>query len=117
LAGAAADYLANEATLRSDLRATAVNLEGERIGVRRDLHSLALHGGDADKVTALRTRANDLVLRATQAALMTAKGAGFLRDHPAQRWARQALFFLVWSCPRPAVMATLAQLAPSAATE
>src|SRR5207248_11332550 len=36
----------------------------------------------------------------------------FLRDHPAQRWARQALFFLVWSCPRPAAEATLDTLIP-----
>ena len=41
-----------------------------------------------------------------------AKGAGFVRPHPAQRWARQALFFLVWSCPRPAAEALLEELAP-----
>jgi butyryl-CoA dehydrogenase len=111
LAGAAIDYLAKESAARTDLRDTATHLEDERIGVRRVLHALALQGGDADALTALRTQANDLVLRATQAALMTAKGAGFLRNHPAQRWARHALFFLVWSCPRPTVMATLAQLA------
>jgi hypothetical protein len=52
------------------------------------------------------------VLRATQAALTASKGTGFLRSHPAQRWARQALFFLVWSYPRPAAEATLAYLAP-----
>ena len=51
-----------------------------------------------------------LVLRATQVALTVSKGSGFLRSHPAQRWARQALFFLVWSCPRPTTIATLAQL-------
>jgi alkylation response protein AidB-like acyl-CoA dehydrogenase len=112
VAGAAVDYLASEVAHRAELRDTASKLEDERIGVRRAMHSLAIHGGDADALTTLRTRANALVLRATQAALMTAKGAGFLRDHPAQRWARQALFFLVWSCPRPTVMATLAQLAP-----
>jgi alkylation response protein AidB-like acyl-CoA dehydrogenase len=52
-----------------------------------------------------------LVLRATQTALTAAKGAGFLKQHPAQRWARQAMFFLVWSCPRPAAEATLSYLA------
>jgi butyryl-CoA dehydrogenase len=111
LAGAAVEYLEREAANRSELRESATNLELDRSALRRDLHTLALRGGDVDTIAALRTRANDFVLRATQAALMTAKGAGFLRDHPAQRWARQALFFLVWSCPRPTVMATLAQLA------
>ena len=38
--------------------------------------------------------------------------AGFLATHPAQRWARQALFFLVWSCPRPALEGTLNYLQP-----
>jgi hypothetical protein len=45
--------------------------------------------------------------------LTASKGTGFLRDHPAQRWARQALFFLVWSCPRPAAEATLDSLIPA----
>jgi alkylation response protein AidB-like acyl-CoA dehydrogenase len=111
LAGAAIDYLAGESQSRPELGETAAELGLERADVRRVLHALAVHGGDADAATDLRTRANGLVLRATQSALMTAKGAGFLRDHPAQRWARQALFFLVWSCPRPTVMATLARLA------
>src|SRR5260370_40986307 len=58
----------------------------------------------------LRGQANTLVLRTTQIALTAAKGAGFLKNHPAQRWARQAMFFLVWSCPRPAAEATLSFL-------
>jgi hypothetical protein len=61
----------------------------------------------------LRARANVLALRATQAALTANKGAGFVRPHAAQRRARQALFFLVWSCPRPAAEATLRDLADS----
>jgi alkylation response protein AidB-like acyl-CoA dehydrogenase len=68
--------------------------------------------GDAapEAALTLRAHANKFVLRATQAALTASKGTGFLKNHPAQRWARQALFFLVWSCPRPAVEATLAYL-------
>jgi hypothetical protein len=65
----------------------------------------------------LRARANALVLGATQAALTASKGSGFLRQHPAQRWARQALFFLVWSCPRPAADATLARLTADAGVQ
>jgi alkylation response protein AidB-like acyl-CoA dehydrogenase len=59
----------------------------------------------------LRTQANALVLRATQAYLTARKGTGFLRTDPAQRWARQALFFLVWSCPAPVALAAIRNLA------
>jgi butyryl-CoA dehydrogenase len=79
--------------------------------LRGELHRLAQGGGPAEAAVALRSRANTLVLQATQAALTVSKGTGFLREHPAQRWARQALFFLVWSCPWPAAAATLAYLA------
>jgi butyryl-CoA dehydrogenase len=112
LAGAAIEYVANEAATRADLRESAQNLEHDRRRLREELHQLATPGGTAESATALRTRANSLVLRATQVALTASKGTGFLRDHPAQRWARQALFFLVWSCPRPTTEATLANLAP-----
>jgi butyryl-CoA dehydrogenase len=114
LAGAAIEYVANEATARADLGESAQNLEHDRRRLRQELHHLATQGGTAEGATALRTLANSLVLRATQAALTVSKGTGFLRDHPAQRWARQALFFLVWSCPRPTTEATLAHLAPPA---
>lgn len=112
LAGAAITYLSNEAQARSELRVSAERLEQARHSVRQEMHRLSEEGGTAETTAALRARANSLVLRATQAALTASKGSGFLRRHPAQRWARQALFFLVWSCPRPAAEATLAALAP-----
>jgi len=59
----------------------------------------------------IRGQANALVLRVTQAYLTARKGTGFLRDDPAQRWARQALFFLVWSCPGPVAQAAIRDLA------
>lgn len=59
----------------------------------------------------IRRRANALVLRCTQAYLTARKGSGFLRSEPAQRWARQALFFLVWSCPSPVARASIRDLA------
>jgi alkylation response protein AidB-like acyl-CoA dehydrogenase len=59
----------------------------------------------------LRGRANALVLRTSQAHLTARKGTGFLRTEPAQRWARQALFFLVWSCPGPVAQAAIRDLA------
>jgi alkylation response protein AidB-like acyl-CoA dehydrogenase len=61
--------------------------------------------------TQIRSQANSLVLRSTQAYLTARRGAGFLRSDPAQRWARQALFFLVWSCPTPVAQAAIRDLA------
>jgi alkylation response protein AidB-like acyl-CoA dehydrogenase len=66
---------------------------------------------DAPQPSQIRTQANALVLRATQAYLTARKGTGFLRTEPAQRWARQALFFLVWSCPAPIAQAAIRDLA------
>jgi alkylation response protein AidB-like acyl-CoA dehydrogenase len=114
LAGASIDYLHGEAIARPELRANAASLEQVRRSVRQELHQLAHTGSTPETAAALRGQANTLVLQATQTALTASKGTGFLRHHPAQRWARQALFFLVWSCPRPAVEATLAYLTPTA---
>jgi alkylation response protein AidB-like acyl-CoA dehydrogenase len=111
LAGAAVAYLRGEAAARPELRPPTERLEQAQRRVREELHRLAREGSTAEAAAALRTRANSLVLRATQTALTAAKGTGFLRQHPAQRWARQALFFLVWSCPGPVAKATMASLA------
>jgi len=116
LAGAAIAYLGDEARQRPELATTAERLAEERQRLRGTMHSLAPGGSSAQAAADLRAAANSLALRATQAALTAAKGAGFLRSHPAQRWARQALFFLVWSCPRPAAEATLARLARESCT-
>jgi butyryl-CoA dehydrogenase len=77
----------------------------------RELMALARGAPDAGSATQLRTQANGLALRATQAYLTASKGTGFLRSEPAQRWARQALFFLVWSCPAPVANAAIRELA------
>jgi alkylation response protein AidB-like acyl-CoA dehydrogenase len=76
-----------------------------------DLIATACGRADAGTASQLRTRANSLVLRATQAYLTVTKGTGFLLSEPAQRWARQALFFLVWSCPAPVAQAAIRDLA------
>ncbi len=55
----------------------------------------------------LRKRANDLALQSSQAALATAKGAGYVEGHEVGNWCREALFFLVWSCPQAVVDAHL----------
>jgi alkylation response protein AidB-like acyl-CoA dehydrogenase len=69
--------------------------------------------GEADALSPseIRTQANALVLRSTQGFLTARKGTGFLRTEPAQRWARQGLFFLVWSCPAPVAGAAIRDLA------
>ncbi|HWE35034.1 MAG TPA: acyl-CoA dehydrogenase family protein, partial [Isosphaeraceae bacterium] len=79
--------------------------------LRDDLDANARGVPDAPNSAEIRTRANALVLRLTQAYLTARKGSGFLRSDPAQRWARQALFFLVWSCPRPVADAAIRDMA------
>jgi butyryl-CoA dehydrogenase len=110
LAGAALSYLQREAEGRPDLLPPTLRLQEGRDHLRRELHHFAAEGCTPEQAASLRARANTLVLQTTQTALAASKGSGFLKQHPAQRWARQALFFLVWSCPRPAVEATLAYL-------
>jgi len=108
LAGAAVAHMLREAQNRPDLAADAQRLEVTRQNIRQELFRLAEEGASPDAAQTLRARADTFVLQATQAALTASKGTGFLRDHPAQRWARQALFFLVWSCPTPVAAAHLA---------
>jgi alkylation response protein AidB-like acyl-CoA dehydrogenase len=110
LAGAAIGHLEQEAVGRPGLLPSIESLRRQHRELREEMHQLVEAPGSAEQTAALRAGANTLVLGATQAALTASKGTGFLRQHPAQRWARQALFFLVWSCPWPAAAATLARL-------
>jgi alkylation response protein AidB-like acyl-CoA dehydrogenase len=112
LAGAAIDHLHREAQNRPELKPIAERFENVRQAVRRRLHELAVTPPDAKQTLTLRVDSTRLALRATQTALTVSKGAGFVAPHPAQRWARQALFFLVWSCPRPAAEGILSELVP-----
>jgi len=48
-------------------------------------------------------------LRATQSALAISKGAGFLAHNSIARWTREAMFFLVWSCPQGVAEAHLCE--------
>jgi alkylation response protein AidB-like acyl-CoA dehydrogenase len=110
LASAAIDYLERQAEQRVGLASPAAALAEERDELTRDLieHAAGRPGCSADE---LRTRANSLALRSTQAALVAAKGAGYVAGHAAGRWCREALFFLVWSCPQPVAEANLCELA------
>ncbi len=110
LARAAVKFLAAEAVRREDLRQASSELCNELDQLQSRLHRAA--GGDASCDAAdIRGAANRLVLRTTQAAMTAAKGAGFVEGHPVGRWCREALFFLVWSCPQPVAQAHLCELA------
>jgi alkylation response protein AidB-like acyl-CoA dehydrogenase len=110
LAHAAIDYIASEAVKRADLQEPAAALRAEHSHLLNDLLGVA-RGKPACSKESLRQRANSLVLRASQAALAAAKGSGYVVGHPAGRWCREALFFLVWSCPQPVAAANLCELA------
>lgn len=110
LASAAISLVEEEATKRTDLNEPAAALREQWRALRDDLLAAAA-GTPACSHETLRTRANSLVLRATQSALSAAKGTGYVVGHPAGRWCREALFFLVWSCPQPVLAANLCELA------
>ena len=113
LAKSAISFLEKEAARRTEWQARAATCAESWSVLQEQLRRLAHEGADAQAASSLRAKVNALVLRATQFALAAGKGSAFLRSHPAQRWARQALFFLVWSCPAPALDATLACLTPT----
>ncbi|MFG0263409.1 MAG: acyl-CoA dehydrogenase family protein [Novipirellula sp. JB048] len=110
LATAALEFLAGEANKRPDLVPVANEMQADLTLLEEEL--LRAASGDASCDAAdLRGRANRMVLRATQAALTAAKGAGYVQSHPVGKWCREALFFLVWSCPQPVSQAYLCELA------
>ena len=110
LADAAIAFLEKEAAAREALSPPAAALRREWDARRGELLALAAGAPGAPSET-IRTLANSLVLRATQSALAAAKGSGFVAGHPAGRWCREALFFLVWSCPQPVLAANLCEMA------
>lgn len=109
-AQAAIRLLEQEASRRPDLAAPTQALAEDLAESKSDLLAAA-RGEPSCSGEALRQRANSLVLRASQAALTATKGSGFLADAPAGRLCREALFFLVWSCPAPVQNANLCELA------
>ena len=130
LAGAAIEFLQQQSKLRANILEPVESLVAERNRLidgmsklagesteRREERSLQREPYIAEAEACvtdgneLRARANSLALRASQAALAAAKGTGYVAGHPAGRWCREALFFLVWSCPAPVVQANLCELA------
>jgi alkylation response protein AidB-like acyl-CoA dehydrogenase len=110
LAEAAIDFLTEETTRRADLQRATAALRSEHEQLHNNLLAAA-RGESRITKESLRQQANSLVLRASQAALAAAKGSGYVIGHPAGRWCREALFFLVWSCPQPVAAANLCELA------
>ena len=109
LADAAIRFLEDEASRRGNLQVPASALRDQWHATRDDLIALANGTSSLDRES-LRQRANSLALRATQATLTAAKGTGYVWGHPANRWCREALFFLVWSCPQGVADANLCEL-------
>jgi alkylation response protein AidB-like acyl-CoA dehydrogenase len=110
LTDAAITFVESESAKRSDLEESGTALRHQWTQLRSDLIAMA----DGDPVCSneeLRTKANSIALRATQASLAAAKGTGYVVGHPTGRWCREALFFLVWSCPQPVMAANLCELA------
>jgi alkylation response protein AidB-like acyl-CoA dehydrogenase len=104
-----------ESERRAELRSIYDTFDFERATLSRDLQS-ALTATESTTDAGLdtetiRQRANSLVLRSSQAFLAASKGAGFVSGHPAEQAVREAMFFLVWSCPQPVLSAALAEFA------
>ena len=111
----ALDRLKVEADGRPDLVEIHEPLASERSTIAADLYAAA-RGESAEEnpslsAESIRQRANSLVLRSSQAYLAASKGAGFTDGHPAGRAVREAMFFLVWSCPQPVLTAALREFA------
>jgi alkylation response protein AidB-like acyl-CoA dehydrogenase len=105
---AALRLLQSEAMARATLAPVVDALEAETQAAEARLqHAVAALTEDRDR---LRADANGLVIRAAQAALTAAKGAGFVAGHPAERLLREAHFYLVWSCPQTVAGITLCEL-------
>lgn len=105
--------LERESAGRDEVGGPAASLRDAVDRLRSDVLETAA-GGTSHSAESLRSRANSLASRATQAYLTATKGAGFVAGHPAEQAVREAMFFLVWSCPRPVAEAALQGFACSA---
>lgn len=110
LAQAAIGFIRTESEKRPDLRDKLIALEDQHAEIYDQLIQLA-SGVPVCTNEQLRTESNSIALRSTQAALVAAKGTGFVKGHPVGRWCQEAMFFLVWSCPQAVLDANLCELA------
>ena len=116
LASAAIAFIEGEADSREELDDIGRYLRRAWTALHDDLISAVLGHGVCTPAD-LRQRSNSLVLRSTQAALSAAKGSGYVIGHPVGRWCQESLFFLVWSCPQPVMMANLCEFAGIQSTD
>lgn len=111
----ALDGIQAEAQQRPELEEIhrALDVERQELSACMSRSALGIGVGNQPPPSAEQVRqgANSLVMRATQAYLAACKGAGFCSGHPAERLLREAVFFLVWSCPQPVVQAALREFA------
>ncbi len=111
LAGAMVRLIASHAQQTTgDLRHLADEAAARYSAMRDRVHKSAdkLNQPDAEvPQTEVRVAVNDLVLRLAVATMTFSKGSGFIRQRDAQRLAREAMFFLVWSTPDRVRAATL----------
>lgn len=110
-ARASANLLAQEASRRDDMGPVAAGLAEDAEALAERVMTAVREGIEPHERDLLRGEANSLVIRASQAGLVASKGAGFVVGHPAELAAREAMFFLVWSCPQSVSTATLCELA------
>jgi alkylation response protein AidB-like acyl-CoA dehydrogenase len=99
-------YLVAESANRLELQGTAKEFQKQWIEMFAGLMAIARGESEQDPGV-FRKEANDLALNSSQAALAAAKGAGYSRKHDVGRWCKEALFFLVWSCPQSVVRSHL----------
>jgi alkylation response protein AidB-like acyl-CoA dehydrogenase len=92
---------------------TAATLSARLDDVRRRAYALmddVPAGVELDQRLTLRAEALLLGVEATSALVTSVGGRAMTGDHPAQRWAREALFHLVFAQTGPARATTLARL-------
>ena len=114
LAGAMLSEILQVAPRRNDeLRTMATGpLSQAYETVRSSLYAAAdaLSDPDSDRISSeVRVAVNELLMRLMIVLVTFAKGTGYLKSHTAQRLAREALFFLVWSAPDTIQTQTLAR--------
>ncbi len=115
LAGSMVDLLREIAPKRSaELRSFADDIIRHYERVRGEIldaaEMLGQGAGLESRKAEIRSTVNDLVVRLALVLMTLAKGTGYMTDHPAQRFVREAMFFLVWSAPETVQRMTLAKL-------
>ena len=100
-----------EASGPSALPPFAGEVEPHRAALAARLAVLAAdEEAEKEDIDILRADLNALLVRLCGVLMIIAKGSGYLRDRTAQRLAREALFFCVWSAQDPVRLATIDRL-------